>query len=52
MIRAKEMRPVTPVAPAQAADAAPARGTAAAPLPFFDRTLARILAGLLTPAGH
>ena len=36
----------------QADDAARARGTAQAPLPVFDRTLARILTGLLTPAGH
>jgi AcrR family transcriptional regulator len=36
----------------QAEDASRARGTAAAPLAVFDRTLARILTGLLTPAGH
>ncbi len=36
----------------QADDASRARGTAAAPLAVFDRTLARILTGLLTPAGH
>ena len=36
----------------QAGDAARARRTAEDPLPVFDRTLARILTGLLTPAGH